>query len=57
MSAFYPLAHLGEARAAALTGDMAKARQSYQSFFALWQAADPDVPVLIEARKEYERLK
>ena len=57
MSALYPLAHLGLARAAALQGDAAKARKAYQDFFALWKDADGDIPVLIEAKKEYEKLK
>jgi len=52
-----PLAHLGLARAVALTGDAAKSREAYQDFFALWKDADPGTPILIEARKEYERLK
>ena len=51
------LAQLGLARAALLTGDTSKARQAYQDFFALWKDADPDLPVLIEAKKEYEKLK
>ncbi len=57
LSALYPLAHLGLARAAALTGDKAKSRQAYQDFLALWKDADADLPILIEAKKEYERLK
>ena len=56
-SPLYSLAHLGLARAAALTGDTARARQAYQDFFALWKDADPDVPILQEARQEYEKLK
>ncbi|QQS46547.1 MAG: protein kinase [Acidobacteriota bacterium] len=52
-----PLAHLGLARAAVLQGDFEKARKSYQEFFRLWKDADPDIPVLIEARKEYDKLK
>ena len=56
-SQLYPLAHVGMARAAVLAGDTAKARKAYQDFFALWKDADSDVPVLIEARKEYEKLK
>ncbi|MFN2393964.1 MAG: tol-pal system YbgF family protein, partial [Pyrinomonadaceae bacterium] len=55
-SPLYSLAHLGLARAAALTGDTARARQAYQDFFALWKDADPDVPLLQEARQEYEKL-
>jgi hypothetical protein len=56
-SALYPLADVGLARAAVLAGDTAKARKAYQDFLALWKDADPDVPVLIEARKEYDKLK
>ena len=56
-SPLYSLAHLGLARAAMLQGDMAKARKSYQDFFALWKDADTDLPVLIEAKKEYEKVK
>jgi len=51
------LAHLGLARAVAISGDTASARKSYQDFFALWKDADPDLPVLVQARKEYEQLK
>jgi outer membrane protein assembly factor BamD (BamD/ComL family) len=57
MSALYPLAHLGLARAATLQGDAAKARKAYEDFFALWKDADGDIPVLIEAKKEHEKLK
>lgn len=56
MSPLYPLAHLGLGRAAALQGDSAKARKAYEDFFALWKDADPDLPILIEAKKEYEKL-
>jgi hypothetical protein len=57
LSPLYPLAHIGLARAASLTCDTAKARQSYQDFFALWRDADAELPILIEAKKEYEKLK
>jgi hypothetical protein len=50
------LAHLGLARAAVLNGDTTAARKSYQDFFALWKDADPDLPVLVQAKKEYEQL-
>ena len=56
-SPLYPLAHLGLARAAALSGDTAKARKAYQDFFAIWKDADPDITILQEARREYEKLK
>ncbi len=53
----YPLAHLGLARASALTGDTAKSRKEYQDFLALCKDADADLSVLIEAKKEYEKVK
>jgi eukaryotic-like serine/threonine-protein kinase len=57
LSPLYPLAHVGLARAAALTGDTARSRKEYQDFFAVWKDADADLPVLLEAKKEYEQLK
>jgi len=51
------LSHLQLARAYALSGDSAKSRAAYQDFFALWKDADPDVPVLKEAKAEYGKLK
>jgi len=49
------LAYLGLARAYSLQGDTAKARGAYQDFLALWRDADPDVPILKEAKAEYAR--
>ena len=57
LSPLWPLAHLGLARAATLQGDVAKGRKAYEDFFLLWKEADADLPVLIEAKREYERLK
>jgi serine/threonine protein kinase/tetratricopeptide (TPR) repeat protein len=54
--ALYPLAYIGLARADAMHGERAKARRSYSDFFALWKDGDPDIPILIQARKEYENL-
>lgn len=51
------LAHLGLARAYVLSGDVTKARARYRNFFALWKDADPDIPILLEARAEYDMLK
>jgi eukaryotic-like serine/threonine-protein kinase len=51
------LAHLQLARAQTLMGDVASARKSYQDFFALWADADPDVPILKQARAEYAKLQ
>jgi serine/threonine protein kinase/tetratricopeptide (TPR) repeat protein len=56
-SPFYNLAHLGLARASMLTGDAPTARTEYQNFFAAWKDADQDLPILIDAKKEYEALK
>ncbi len=53
----HALALLGQGRAAALAGDAPGARKAYQDFFALWKDADADLPVLQQARKEYEQLK
>jgi Tfp pilus assembly protein PilF len=57
VSPLYALAHLGLARAAAMSGDTTKAHKAYQDFLALWKAADQDLPILQEARREYEKLK
>jgi hypothetical protein len=51
------LAYLGLARAYALSGDTAKARNNYQDFLVLWKDADPDVPILRQAKKEYRKLQ
>ena len=51
------LAHLGQARAYALFGDPAKAKTAYQDFLALWKNADPDIPILKEAKAEYMKLE
>jgi eukaryotic-like serine/threonine-protein kinase len=51
------LAHLGLARAYTLSGDTTKARTAYQDFFALWKDADPDIPILKEAKTEYTKLQ
>ncbi len=51
------LSHLGLARARALSGDNAGARTAHQDFFALWKSADPDLPILKQAKAEYARLR
>ncbi len=51
------LAHLQLGRAYALQGDTAKSRASYQDFLTLWKDADPDIPILIEAKAEYAKLQ
>ena len=51
------LAHTGLARAYALQGDTVKAEAAYQQFLTLWKDADPDVPILKQAKAEYARLQ
>jgi eukaryotic-like serine/threonine-protein kinase len=51
------LAHLGMARAYALAGDTTKSRTAYQDYFALWKDADPDIPILKQAKAEYAKLQ
>jgi hypothetical protein len=53
----WPLAHLGLARAMTLTGDTAKSGEMYKAFFELWKDADPDLPILRQAKTEYARLR
>jgi Tfp pilus assembly protein PilF len=50
-------AQLGLGRAYALQGDTQKSRTAYQDFFALWKDADPDLPILKEAKAEYAKLQ
>ena len=51
------LAHLQLGRAYAMQGDTAKARAAYQDFLTLWKDADPDIPILLEAKAEYAKLQ
>jgi serine/threonine protein kinase/tetratricopeptide (TPR) repeat protein len=50
-------AHLGLGRAYALQGDSQKSRTSYQDFLALWKDAEPDLPILKEAKAEYAKVQ
>jgi eukaryotic-like serine/threonine-protein kinase len=56
-SPLYSLARLGSARAYALQGDTIKAKSAYQDFIAAWKDADPDVPILKQAKAEYAKLQ
>jgi len=51
------LAHLQLGRAYALAGDTARAKSAYQDFFMLWKDADPDIPILKQAKAEYVRVR
>lgn len=50
------LAQLQLGRAMAMQRDNGKARTAYEDFFTLWKDADPDIPVLKEAKAEYAKL-
>jgi len=51
------LALLQLGRAYALSGDEAKAKAAYQDFLTLWKDADPDIPILKQAKAEYAKLQ
>jgi hypothetical protein len=51
------LAHLQLGRAYAMAYDTAKAKSAYQDFFLLSKDADPDIPILKEAKAEYAKLQ
>jgi class 3 adenylate cyclase/tetratricopeptide (TPR) repeat protein len=52
----YGEARLGLARAYVMAGDRANAKSTYQSLLTLWKSADPDLPQLLAAKKEYAAL-
>ena len=54
---FYSLSYMGIARGFALAGDTAKAKKAFQDFFELWKDADPDLPILQQAKVEYAELR
>ncbi len=51
------LAHLHFGRAYAMQGDTAKGRCAYQDFLALWKDADPEIPILQQAKSEFAKLQ
>jgi tetratricopeptide (TPR) repeat protein len=53
---FYSLSYLGLARGSMLAGDPAKAGKAYKEFLTLWKNADPDIPILKQAKAEYAKL-
>jgi tetratricopeptide (TPR) repeat protein len=57
LNELYPLAQLNLARAYVQQGDSAKARTAYQDFLTLWKDADPDIPILKQAKAEYAKLQ
>jgi tetratricopeptide (TPR) repeat protein len=57
LSPSWSFAHLGLGRALNLAGDVDGSRQAYEKFFELWKDADPDIPILLEAKKEYAEMQ
>ena len=51
------LAHLGAARAEAMQGDIVRAKEAYRDFLSIWKNADPDIPILKQAKSEYAKLQ
>ncbi|PYX69745.1 MAG: hypothetical protein DMG72_20130 [Acidobacteria bacterium] len=54
--ALMSMAQLGLGRAYRLQGEKQKSRTAYQDFLATWKDADPDIPILKEAKSEYAKL-
>ena len=54
---YYSISGLGVARGLQLAGDKTKAKNTFQGFFALWKDADRDLPILIQAKKDYAALR
>ena len=53
---YAPLAQLGIARAYAMEGNREQSRRAYDRFFTTWKNADPDIPILRQAKTEYKKL-
>jgi len=51
------LAHLQLGRAYALSGETGEAKGAYNDFLTLWKDADPDIPILKQAKAEYAKLQ
>jgi serine/threonine protein kinase/tetratricopeptide (TPR) repeat protein len=50
------LANLELGRAYAMSGETTKAARAYEDFFSLWKDADPNTPILREAKAEFATL-
>ena len=53
---YYSVSYLELAHVAVLANDPESAKQAFQQFFARWKDADPNLPILITARKDYAAL-
>jgi DNA-binding winged helix-turn-helix (wHTH) protein/tetratricopeptide (TPR) repeat protein len=56
-SPFYPAALVGLARTHALAGNKTASLRAYEQFLIDWSEADPNIPMLVTSRQEYDRLK
>ena len=56
-SPFHAFAPLGLARAYHLIGDITASMREYERFFTNWTPGDADVPIVVEARAEYDQLE
>jgi DNA-binding winged helix-turn-helix (wHTH) protein/tetratricopeptide (TPR) repeat protein len=57
VSVYWSLAHLQLARAYAKSGDVDRSRTEYREFLTLWKEADPDIPILKQAKAEYAKME
>jgi tetratricopeptide (TPR) repeat protein len=57
ISPLYPLAYLGLARALHMQSKIQESKAAYESLFAFWKDADKDLPMLLDARREYDLLQ
>jgi tetratricopeptide (TPR) repeat protein len=55
-TSYHAVARIHLARAHAGAGRVQDARKTYEDAFQIWKNADQDLPLLLEARREYERL-
>ena len=51
------LARLYLGRAYAMAGETEKAKKAYGDFFEIWNQADGEIPILMEARREFAGLR
>jgi eukaryotic-like serine/threonine-protein kinase len=51
------MARLQLARALALSGNTEKAKRAYDDLLTLWKDADPDIPIVRNAKAEHDRLR
>jgi hypothetical protein len=45
------------ARVYAKSGDLDRSRTEYREFLTLWKEADPDIPILKQAKAEYAKME